>query len=1006
MTASGYLSMDGTRHGFTGLNSPQRFRSTGWQAWILGVAGDKIISSANGHSSLDPSPWMSSVDPPAMMPITGKATDPPRTSAWFDLDGYRTTAGTVMGARVVFPAETLAEGCELWSTDGTPEGTVRLTDIVAGPGSGVPMGTIVLANGLRGYFESADASQPFWETDGTPVGTRPFLSAPPEGFSILRNSIVGFQDGKLLFWGRSATQSVGLWATDGTVEGTGLLTTLSPSSGDFFSGRVGTAGGKTIFTWFSQEAGSEPWATDGTAEGTGLLADLLPGLQSGDLLTHPARPTAALGDSLVALSISTPITPFSWRVWITDGTPGGTRVLLERGSPFPAPHQRYNGTRMVGAKDRVYFVLPSAKNPEASPYSELWVTDGTTAGTRMVHDFSKANVSSNPRRVAESPGFHLYAGTGLWTLGPGAKDVVELQHGGEPMPVYGSSLAYGDRVVFIGGTAATGRELWSTDGASQEATLLREFSPGPKDGVERGLVALPSGILFTQPTLGVTDGTPGGTHDIHNPSDGSAILGASTPQVLGASAFFSDTGHRLWLTDGSESGTSSPAQLPSAFFALGSAKDAMWFRSNDRLWRSDGTSAGTAEVSAFARNPASLLEVPGGVCFFAFAGENSERSLWFSDGTESGTTILSSTVRTPGIPVGSDGGFCFTALDDEDGGCGLWFTDGTKEGMQELIVGGPGTTFLPTSAFGGSRALVSRFEVDSGVCELFVTDGTGPGTMRLTPEGLDASQVVGTAALGDGMLLALKQHSGSINLWYTDGAPQGTQMLSDFGEGMFDGIPDRPPLGFEGLYQPNLFSAQNVPDLGDVALFCATTPDHGAELWRTNGTAQGTMMLADIAPGSRGSRPRGFSVRGGTVYFTATDDDGVEPEIGHELWSTPIAWAKDYTPPFAPAPVDEGSITNSRFVRFYWLEPTDGEGSGVASVRLQAGTAPGLANVFDGEVTGTQVVVEAQWGQTVYARIITQDRVGHESASAYSEGILVDPFAQPSSPSGWIFTGE
>ena len=48
---------------------------------------------------------------------------------------------------------------------------------------------------------------------------------------------------------------------------------------------------------------------------------------------------------------------------------------------------------------------------------------------------------------------------------------------------------------------------------------------------------------------------------------------------------------------------------------------------------------------------------------------------------------------------------------------------------------------------------------------------------------------------------------------------------------------------------PGSFAA--LPD--DTVLFAADDGVHGRELWRTDGTAAGTAMVADLAPGPTGS---------------------------------------------------------------------------------------------------------------------------------------------------------
>jgi ELWxxDGT repeat protein len=66
----------------------------------------------------------------------------------------------------------------------------------------------------------------------------------------------------------------------------------------------------------------------------------------------------------------------------------------------------------------------------------------------------------------------------------------------------------------------------------------------------------------------------------------------------------------------------------------------------------------------------------------------------------------------------------------------------------------------------------------------------------------------------------------------------------------------------------------------DHLYFAATTAD-GTEPWISDGTEAGTMQLRDIYPGPGSSAPRAFTEFNGRLYFSATD-----PDHGQELWST------------------------------------------------------------------------------------------------------------------------
>jgi ELWxxDGT repeat protein len=62
--------------------------------------------------------------------------------------------------------------------------------------------------------------------------------------------------------------------------------------------------------------------------------------------------------------------------------------------------------------------------------------------------------------------------------------------------------------------------------------------------------------------------------------------------------------------------------------------------------------------------------------------------------------------------------------------------------------------------------------------------------------------------------------------------------------------------------------------------FTASSPGHGRQLWMTNGTARGTVMLTRV-PGATGADPRDLTVADGELFFSATD-----PRHGRELWKS------------------------------------------------------------------------------------------------------------------------
>jgi ELWxxDGT repeat protein len=103
-------------------------------------------------------------------------------------------------------------------------------------------------------------------------------------------------------------------------------------------------------------------------------------------------------------------------------------------------------------------------------------------------------------------------------------------------------------------------------------------------------------------------------------------------------------------------------------------------------------------------------------------------------------------------------------------------------------------------------------------------------------------------------------------LWRTDGTTAGTALFKDIYPG--------PGSSSAGASAP---SFSRAPD--GTVYFGASDGVSGAELWKTDGTAAGTLMVTDVRPGEVGSAPFGITATPAGVFFYA--NDGVH---GNELW--------------------------------------------------------------------------------------------------------------------------
>jgi ELWxxDGT repeat protein len=104
-------------------------------------------------------------------------------------------------------------------------------------------------------------------------------------------------------------------------------------------------------------------------------------------------------------------------------------------------------------------------------------------------------------------------------------------------------------------------------------------------------------------------------------------------------------------------------------------------------------------------------------------------------------------------------------------------------------------------------------------------------------------------------------------LWRSSGSAVGTSLVANIGIGIH-------PLASGASVVPEGVIMNPIPHLVNVngtLFFAANDGTHGAELWQSNGTAAGTVMVADINPGAAGSYPFNLTNANGTLLFSAND---------------------------------------------------------------------------------------------------------------------------------------
>ena len=177
-------------------------------------------------------------------------------------------------------------GLELWQSDGTVTGTIRLKDIDP-TGSSSPQNFTIFNGSL--YFVASDPNfgRELWVTDGSEGGTNLFKDINPTGDSGISNLTV--LDDLLFFAADDGVNGQELWVTDGTDAGTHLVKDIN-TNGDSNPIRIEGGNGIVYFMADDNIHGEELWVSDGTETGTYLVKDINP---NGDSTTqfpnHPAK---------------------------------------------------------------------------------------------------------------------------------------------------------------------------------------------------------------------------------------------------------------------------------------------------------------------------------------------------------------------------------------------------------------------------------------------------------------------------------------------------------------------------------------------------------------------------------------------------------------------------------------------------------------------------------------------------------------------------------------------
>lgn len=676
------------------------------------------------------------------------------------------------------------------------------------------------------YFTADDEihGRELWVTDGTESGTQLVKDIYP-GKSSSGISGPFVPSGKFIYFtANDGVHGAELWKTDGTGKGTVRVTDLfSDTDPRPISSMVDFHGNLFFFTSFEEPLGTRLFKTDGTSFGTHYIKTVLP---FDDIAWSQFGPDF-LQVTNEHLFFTTRDEKHSVILWVSDGTKTGTIQLARTGYYYSGELDLVK----FFSKDQFCLIENTLYFPGNDPDfgTELWKSDGTLAGTVRVTDIAGGTQSSDPDNLVAVNGSIYYLASdsngirSLWkTDGSGTLQVFSFPGGSDQFNKHLKLFEFQSNLYFFSNSSdyfdGKSEQIWRTDTST--------------------------GKTFQYTNINI----PSKTVELHSTNKNIFFITKTT------------TGYELWKIDETEMGASMVRDI----------------------W--PGESGGLAH---FSQSDQPIVASIGKVLIFSARNANQGIELWRSDGTRSGTFLVKDIeTRTT---LGSQPKFLMNINDfvlfsafindlDEYSGDGhnvIYSTNANKtyklaEFSSQAKI--RNVTFFKNEVY---------FTVSDFGTKLWKTDGTPAGTRLIKdtanlpiPVEPDISDSAWMIVLNGLLLFAADDLRAGAELWRSDGTSSGTYLVKDIKPGKGHSLP-----WTESYFTPYFYS--HVEILNGAAYFPANDGVHGEELWRTDGTREGTYLVKDIFEGESGSQIGWLTKFNNNLYFSAKSENSYSV-----LWKT------------------------------------------------------------------------------------------------------------------------